>query len=129
MIAHNSTSVPSATNGSSTDTSLLGTINSNRNMFIYVYASLIGVVLYLVFQRALTLYLFCLRASRRIHEKLLESVIRAKMYFFNTNSSGRIINRFSKDLYDVDFYLATVFYDLLLVSTIQSLFLTMQQIK
>lgn len=117
MIAQNSTLMLSATNGSLADTSLLGTNKSDRNKFIYVYASLIGVVLYLVFQRALTLYLFCLRASRRIHEKLLESVIRAKMYFFNTNSSGRIINRFSKDLYDVDFYLATVFYDLILVST------------
>lgn len=88
---------------------------TDRNKFVYIYAALIVVVLYLVFQRALTLYLFCLRASRRIHEKLLESILRAKMYFFSTNSSGRIINRFSKDLYDVDFYLATTFYDLILV--------------
>lgn len=96
---------------------------SDRNKFVYIYAALIVVVLYLVFQRALTLYLFCLRASRRIHEKLLESILRAKMYFFSANSSGRIINRFSKDLYDIDFYLATTFYDLILVSYLKIRFL------
>lgn len=96
---------------------------SDRNKFVYIYAALIVVVLYLVFQRALTLYLFCLRASRRIHEKLLESILRTKMYFFSANSSGRIINRFSKDLYDIDFYLATTFYDLILVSNLKIRFL------
>lgn len=93
-------------------------IQTDRSSYIYVYSCLIVIVLYLVFQRALALYLFCLKASRRIHEKLLNGVIRAKMYFFNTNASGRIINRFSKDLYDVDYYLALVLYDLTLVRTI-----------
>lgn len=88
----------------------------DRSRYVYIYSALIVVVLYLVFQRALALYLFCLRASHRIHEKLLQSVIRAKMYFFSTNSSGRVVNRFSKDLYDIDYYLALVLYDLTLVS-------------
>lgn len=91
-------------------------IEAHRNSYILIYVLLIATVLYLVFQRALALYLFCLKASRRIHEKLLHSVIKAKMDFFHTNPSGRIINRFSKDLYDVDYYLALVLYDLTLVS-------------
>lgn len=73
-------------------------------------------VLYLVFQRAMALFCFCLKASRRIHEKLFNGVTRAKMYFFNTNSSGRIINRFSKDINDIDYYLPSVLYDSILVS-------------
>lgn len=64
----------------------------------------------------MALFCFCLKASRRIHEKLFIGVTRAKMYFFNTNSSGRIINRFSKDINDIDYYLPSVLYDSILVS-------------
>lgn len=91
-------------------------IQDQRNSYILIYVILIATVLYLVFQRAIALYLFCLKASRQIHEKLLHCVMRARMHFFHTNLSGRIINRFAKDLYDVDYYLALVLYDLALVS-------------
>lgn len=101
--------------GNSTNSNDFENIQAHRNSFVLIYILLIVTVLYLVFQRALALYLFCLKASRRIHEKLLHSVIKAKMHFFHTNPSGRIINRFSKDLYDVDYYLALVLYDLTLV--------------
>lgn len=90
-------------------------IQQNRMNYVYFYAILMAIVLYLVFQRALTLFYFCLKASRRIHDKLFNGIIRAKMYFFNANSSGRIINRFSKDIHDIDFLLPIVLYDTLLV--------------
>lgn len=112
MIEQNTTSANATMSQNS------GLTDVNRSTYLYTYALLIVIVLYLVFQRAIALYLFCLKASRRIHEQLLQGVLRAKMYFFNTNSSGRIINRFSKDLYDVDYYLALVLYDLTLVSAI-----------
>lgn len=91
-------------------------VDPERLQYLYIYTILIVVVLYLVFQRALALFCFCLKASRRIHEKLFHGVTRAKMYFFNNNSSGRIINRFSKDINDIDYYLPTVLYDSILVS-------------
>lgn len=91
-------------------------IEPERLKYVYIYTVLILIVLYLVFQRALALFYFCLKASRRIHEKLFEGVTRAQMYFFNTNSSGRIINRFSKDINDIDYYLPNVLYDSILVS-------------
>lgn len=91
-------------------------IDPERLNYVYIYTGLIVAVLYLVFQRAMALFCFCLKASRRIHEKLFNGVTRAKMYFFNTNSSGRIINRFSKDINDIDYYLPSVLYDSILVS-------------
>lgn len=91
-------------------------VDPERLQYLYIYTILIVVVLYLVFQRALALFYFCLKASRRIHEKLFQSVTRAPMYFFNKNSSGRIINRFSKDINDIDYYLPSVLYDSILVS-------------
>lgn len=92
------------------------TVKADRIKMLYIYALLIAGAFYLVFQRAVALYIFCLKVSRRIHDRLLQSVLHARMYFFYTNSSGAIINRFSKDLYDVDYYLALVLYDVTLVN-------------
>jgi ATP-binding cassette subfamily C (CFTR/MRP) protein 1 len=47
-----------------------------------------------------------LRAAKRLHDSMLRSILRAPMVFFHTNPLGRIINRFSKDLGDIDRNLA-----------------------
>lgn len=39
-----------------------------------------------------------MRASRNLHNTMFSGVTRANMYFFHTNPSGRILNRFSKDM-------------------------------
>lgn len=114
LVDHNYLTSIKMANISSND---IGTVEANRIKYVYIYAILIAAALYLIFQRALALYIFCLKTARRIHEKLLQSVMYTSMYFFNTNSSGRVINRFSKDLYDVDYYLALVLYDVTLVNT------------
>nr|GMD08174.1 ABC transporter C family member 12-like isoform X1 [Ipomoea batatas] len=43
-----------------------------------------------------------LNAAKRLHDSMLHSILRAPMVFFHTNPIGRIINRFSKDLGDID---------------------------
>ncbi|PIA50779.1 hypothetical protein AQUCO_01200196v1 [Aquilegia coerulea] len=43
-----------------------------------------------------------LYAAKRIHDAMLHSILRAPMVFFQTNPRGRIINRFAKDLGDID---------------------------
>lgn len=43
-----------------------------------------------------------LYAARRLHDAMLNSILRAPMVFFQTNPLGRIINRFAKDLGDID---------------------------
>nr|XP_048323697.1 ABC transporter C family member 12-like isoform X2 [Ziziphus jujuba var. spinosa] len=43
-----------------------------------------------------------LHAAKRLHDTMLHSILRAPMVFFHTNPTGRIINRFSKDLSDID---------------------------
>ncbi|CAI7906187.1 unnamed protein product [Closterium sp. NIES-53] len=41
-------------------------------------------------------------AAHRVHHELLAAVVRTPLAFFDTNPSGRILNRFSSDLYTVD---------------------------
>ncbi|KAF8391006.1 hypothetical protein HHK36_023306 [Tetracentron sinense] len=43
-----------------------------------------------------------LYAAKRLHDAMLNSILRAPMVFFHTNPIGRIINRFAKDLGDID---------------------------
>lgn len=43
-----------------------------------------------------------LYAARQLHDAMLKSILRAPMVFFQTNPLGRIINRFAKDLGDID---------------------------
>ncbi|GLT85717.1 hypothetical protein SLE2022_038970 [Rubroshorea leprosula] len=43
-----------------------------------------------------------LYAARGLHDAMLTSILRAPMVFFHTNPLGRIINRFAKDLGDID---------------------------
>ena len=43
-----------------------------------------------------------LYAAKRLHDSMLHSILRAPMVFFHTNPTGRIINRFAKDLGDID---------------------------
>ena len=40
--------------------------------------------------------------SSKLHNKMLENVLKAPMSFFDTNPKGRVVNRFAKDVDLVD---------------------------
>lgn len=44
---------------------------------------------------------------------MFRGITRATMYFFNTNPSGRILNRFSKDMGQIDEILPAVMMDVI----------------
>ncbi|KAF8865738.1 hypothetical protein BDZ45DRAFT_611414 [Acephala macrosclerotiorum] len=85
-------------------TSLIAQFAPNVDVAYYltVYA-LIGVACMLVaLFRDLWLFFGSLTASWRIHQRLMESVTRAKFKFFDVTPLGQLMNRFSKDLEAVD---------------------------
>ncbi|CAN2387511.1 ATP-binding cassette [Pristimantis euphronides] len=55
--------------------------------------------------RALLFAFGAIRAATVIHKRLLQRVLRATVTFFDSTPVGRIINRFSSDLYSVDDFL------------------------
>ncbi|KAJ2962176.1 hypothetical protein NQZ79_g2672 [Umbelopsis isabellina] len=79
-----------------------GPQNVNVNYYLGVYF-LIGVVT-MVFAslRNYILYMGSLEASRKIHNTLINRILRAKVRFFDVTPLGRIINRFSSDMETID---------------------------
>lgn len=50
------------------------------------------------------------QACKVFHEKLIHGILRANMSFFDTTPLGRIVNRFSKDVYTLDEQLPVTMY-------------------
>ena len=73
-------------------------VGGKLGFYLGMYAGLGGVEAIIEFSRDMVLFLLCTRASKRLHERLLHSVMRSPMSFFDTNPTGRIVNRFSADI-------------------------------
>ena len=54
------------------------------------------------FLRVFGITRFGIRASKNLHNDLVASIMKAPMSFFDTTPTGRIISRFSKDIYSID---------------------------
>jgi len=84
-------------------------------IFLSVYAALtFAYVLTYVVVMWLGLTVARIRAAERIHFQLLDKVLRLPMAFFDTTPLGRIINRFSSDMFSVDIRIANKTMDILL---------------
>ncbi|KAK0081216.1 hypothetical protein PV326_007800 [Microctonus aethiopoides] len=74
----------------------------SKNTCRYIFSGLIFLTIIISITRSFAIYEVFIRASKRLHNALFYSITRATMYFFNTNTSGRILNRFSKDMGLID---------------------------
>ncbi|XP_057334744.1 ATP-binding cassette sub-family C member 4-like [Microplitis mediator] len=88
------------------------------NTAVYIYLTLLITFVTLSMSRCYFLILVGMRAARRLHNLMFANVLRATMYFFNTNPSGRLLNRFSKDVGAMD--------DLLLQFIIEAFLILME---
>ncbi|KAL6991625.1 Multidrug resistance-associated protein 9 [Sarracenia purpurea var. burkii] len=76
--------------------------SSGPGFFILIYALLSFGQVIVTLANSFWLITSSLNAARRLHDTMLHSVLRAPMVFFHTNPTGRVINRFAKDLGDID---------------------------
>ncbi|KAL6233841.1 hypothetical protein BDW75DRAFT_214069 [Aspergillus navahoensis] len=82
----------------------------NAGKFIGIYLALGLGSSFLVILQNLILWIFCsIEASRKLHERMAFSIFRSPMRFFETTPSGRVLNRFSSDIYRIDEVLARTF--------------------
>lgn len=75
---------------------------------------LVGFIL--TFTRVYFNFFFSIRASKNIHKAMVSSVLNAVMTFFDSHYIGNIVNRFSKDLNNIDEVIPLVIYEVFRVS-------------
>ncbi|XP_061091022.1 ATP-binding cassette sub-family C member 5 [Conger conger] len=81
-------------------------LNPDLQYYSMVYALSMGAALLLKTTRGLVFVKCTLRAASALHDKLFQKVLHSPMAFFDTTPLGRILNRFSRDIDEVDVRLA-----------------------
>ncbi|KAM3966803.1 ATP-binding cassette subfamily C member 4-like [Aphomia sociella] len=79
----------------------------------YIYIWTLGVVgcIVLTTWRSILFLWVCMRSSIKLHNQMFGNILAATMRFFDTNPSGRILNRFSKDMGIMDEILPKMYLD------------------
>lgn len=76
--------------------------SEETNWYLNIYAAFgLGGVLCLTC-RAIAMAIHRLRASKRLHDSLTESILRAPVAFFDVTPIGRVLNRFAADMDKID---------------------------
>lgn len=74
----------------------------NVKYYLIIYGTIAVANTLFSFMRAFLFAYGGICAAKTIHSKLLKSVMKGKILFFDTTPIGQILNRFSSDLYTVD---------------------------
>ncbi|XDA80092.1 hypothetical protein R6Z07F_010083 [Ovis aries] len=81
------------------------------NWYLGVYSGLTVSTILFGITRSLLIFYILVNSSRTLHNKMLETILRAPVLFFHRNPIGRILNRFSKDIGHMDDLLPLIFQD------------------
>ncbi|KAI4565329.1 hypothetical protein MJT46_009672 [Ovis ammon polii x Ovis aries] len=70
--------------------------------YLGIFSGLTGSSLLLGVTRSLLTLYILVNSSQTLHNKMLKSILRVPVLFFDRNPAGRILNRFSKDIGHMD---------------------------
>lgn len=87
------------------------TVDWSTDFCLYIYGGALALLFIIALARSMLFYKLSMISSQKLHDKMFASVLSAPMRFFDTNPSGRILNRFSKDMGAVDELLPKVILD------------------
>lgn len=65
----------------------------SRDYMIYMYSTMIAIIILLWQFQTIIYFSVCMWSSVSLHSAMFRSILRATMYFYNTNPAGRILNR------------------------------------
>ncbi|XP_046887532.1 ATP-binding cassette sub-family C member 4-like [Hypomesus transpacificus] len=83
----------------------------NLDFYLGIYAGLIGATLVFGFVRSLMFFNVLVRCAQTLHNRMFNSILRTHVRFFDVNPIGRVLNRFSKDIGQLDASLPWTFSD------------------
>jgi ATP-binding cassette, subfamily C (CFTR/MRP), member 4 len=89
-------------NSSSNDTVKVITLFSDRQHYYFIYSILVAIGVLVCILRSSTFYTIAIKSSRKLHKIMFDSLMSTSVRFFDLNPIGRIMNRFSKDIAQLD---------------------------
>ena len=84
----------------------LSLAQQRRTDISWIYTGVALGTFLLVFVRSFVVLIAALRAAERLHSRMLKGLLWAQVRFFDTNPSGRIMNRFSASIGEMDEFLS-----------------------
>uniref|UniRef100_A0A674ETS9 Multidrug resistance-associated protein 4 n=1 Tax=Salmo trutta TaxID=8032 RepID=A0A674ETS9_SALTR len=81
------------------------------SFFMGIYAGLTLASVIFGFARSLLMFNVLVKAAQSLHNRMFISILRTPVRFFDINPIGRILNRFSKDICQLDSMLPITFVD------------------
>uniref|UniRef100_A0A3Q2CN40 Multidrug resistance-associated protein 4 n=1 Tax=Cyprinodon variegatus TaxID=28743 RepID=A0A3Q2CN40_CYPVA len=79
--------------------------------YLGVYSGLTAAAVVFGFIRSLLIFHGLVKSAQILHNKMFNAVLRTHVHFFDTNPIGRVLNRFSKDIGQMDSMLPITFVD------------------
>ncbi|XP_070538811.1 ATP-binding cassette sub-family C member 4-like [Ptychodera flava] len=76
----------------------VGAVAEENKNFLFLYTSLVAASLLFGLIRSISLFLGAVNASRNLHSQMFDAIMHTYISFFDSNATGRILNRFSKDV-------------------------------
>ncbi|KAL6424747.1 hypothetical protein ACFW04_010010 [Cataglyphis niger] len=77
-----------------------GLLSTMDAIYVYTFCILACTVTTMI--RSFLFMKICMNSSINLHNTMFSNLLQARMSFFHTNPSGRILNRFSKDIGTID---------------------------
>uniref|UniRef100_A0A8C1P8U4 Multidrug resistance-associated protein 4 n=1 Tax=Cyprinus carpio TaxID=7962 RepID=A0A8C1P8U4_CYPCA len=87
----------------------------NLDFYLGIYAGLTGATIIFGFMRGLIMFNVLVNSTETLHNRMFNSILRTPVHFFDVNPIGRILNRFSKDIGQLDSLLPWTFVDFIQV--------------
>ncbi|XP_030712764.1 ATP-binding cassette sub-family C member 4 [Globicephala melas] len=90
-----------------------GNVTEKLDLYWYlgIYSGLTVSAVLFGIARSLLVFYVLVSSSQTLHNQMFESILRAPVLFFDRNPTGRILNRFSKDIGHMDDLLPLTFLD------------------
>ncbi|XP_029941882.1 multidrug resistance-associated protein 4-like [Salarias fasciatus] len=85
--------------------------DNNLKFYLGIYAGLTAAAVVFSYARSLVIFHVLVRAAQTLHNSMFNAVLRTPVLFFDVNPIGRILNRFSKDISQMDSMLPITFMD------------------
>uniref|UniRef100_A0A8C3A5R4 Cystic fibrosis transmembrane conductance regulator n=1 Tax=Cyclopterus lumpus TaxID=8103 RepID=A0A8C3A5R4_CYCLU len=99
------------TNSTGLQNALNATVELDTNFYLSVYGGLTGSIVVFGFIRNLSLFHVLVKSVQTLHDRMFNSILRTHVRFFDINPIGRVLNRFSKDIGQLDTSMPWTFVD------------------